>query len=430
MGQITKATLVTAAGLGIGRGIGLAREIVVAALFGISHQMDVWVVAFALIGVPSAMVMNAIQTALIPALSANDHREDRARLLGGALTISLLLMAAGGLVLLAWGDSLVWLIRPDSSEADLALATQLLRLLLPYYFFNAVSMLGYGALQATRRFHGNALLPIIPSVLAIIVLLSVFDGQVNAIAIAVSTGAAIECLTLAGLLRREGLYLLLPRSPLHSPQTTSLARQAAWYLPGTMVFALLPIVEQSIAASLGAGANAALAYGQRIPSALNGLASTALGVAVLPFFASAIARDGPQAVSALLERESRRLAWASAAVALVLAMSSYWIVRLLYERGAFDSSATSMVAAVQAAYFMQLPGMIVGMLYTRLAVAQGRARLLTLLSFATVLTQVALAWLLSRFYGLAGMGLAAALTSAINAIALIALLKHLKPRGG
>lgn len=428
MGEITRATVVTALGMGVARAVGLAREIMVAALFGVSGQMDVWVVTFTLIGVPSAIVMNALQTALIPAVSRSSSVNEKNALLAGAVSVTLIAMGAGAVILLGAGEWLFKLIRSDPDTLYAYQPSKLIWLLLPYYFFSALNLLGYSSLQAEKRFHENAVIPIV-SPLVVIIALLLLPGSLNVsvLALAVSTGVFAEFLTLVLILRRFNLHLTTagPITPLIGD--VGVAKHATWFVPSTLILSAMPIIDQAIASGLGEGANATLAYGQRIPAAINGLAAAAVGVAVLPFFSAAIGRHGPEALAVMLARQTWRLLTLALAVSVFLAVSSPWIVKLIYERGAFDSHATGSVAAVQGAYFMQLPGMIVGMLYTRAVVAQGRARMLATLTAFTVLTQAALSWVFSAWIGLSGLGIAAALTSALNAVALIILVLGRKP---
>lgn len=425
MGEIARAAVVTALGMSVGRIAGLAREIVVAALFGVSGQMDTWVVAFTLIGVPSAIVMNALQTALIPALSRTRNPNERRALLSAAVTVTLVVMGIALVVLLGAGKELLGLIHSGTDATAVDQSWRLLWLLLPYYFCAALNLIGYGALQAQRQFAQNAIIPMFAPLTVIgSLLLSPGDPPVEALALAVSAGAVAECLILILALRRSGLDLVTLGSPMPMLGDVGVARQAMWLVPGTVVMSLMPVIEQAIASALGEGANSALAYGQRVPTALNGILVSAVGIAVLPFFSTAIARDGPEALSRLLSRQAWRVGIAALLVASVLSVASPWIVRFLYERGAFDLQASGLVATAQAAYFMQTPGMIVGMLYTRAAVAQGRAKMVTVLSIFTVAMQAALAWSLSLRLGLTGLGLAAALASAGNAALLIMLLGH------
>src|SRR5258706_8598818 len=54
----------------VAKGLGFIKEVVVAALFGLSGALDIYLVAFVLIGFPVSILLNAGQTALISALAA------------------------------------------------------------------------------------------------------------------------------------------------------------------------------------------------------------------------------------------------------------------------------------------------------------------------------------------------------------------------
>lgn len=428
MGQIARAATITALGMGFGRALTIVREVVVAATFGISGHMDAWAVAFTLVGVPGSIIMGALQTALIPAYSRTSALGEKRRLLAAAVSVALLGMGTAAALLLGTSTWLLRLIRSDASPASIAQSAQLLWLLLPYYFFTALNLLGYGTLQAEKKFTANALTPILTPLCVIGTLLA-WPGKtsVDALAIGFSIGALAEFFGLGIVLHRIGFRLIAAASPGILFGSSGVARQAMWLIPGTIISSAMPVIEQTLASRLGEGANAALAYGQRIPMAVNSLAAAALGMAVLPFFSEVIGRAGPDALKEVLARQARRLGALASVAALLLAVASPWIVRLLYERGAFDAHASALVSMVQAAYFLQLPGMLVGMLYGRAGVAQGRARMFPVVSAFTVMYQALTAWGLSSWLGLPGLGLAAATASILNAAVLVWFVSYRVP---
>lgn len=398
------------------KGMAFIKEVVVASVFGLSGALDVYLVAFVLIGVPLNVLLNAVQTALITQLSSANlaPNEESSRF----LTTSLMTLACLALLLPIWlwalPYALPWLASGFSVEKRQGLETALYWLI-PYYFLNGFNLLGYGVLQAKGRYLANGLLPSATPIVIILVLLFVWGGNRDwkALAVALVVGSAIEsCLLLLNLYRHG--QLASPRrfetKGMSTIITTSLA-----LLPGTIMLTMTPVVDQSIAAAMGEGSNAALAYGYKLPSALQGIIVTAIGITALPYFAKQLGQGESAYCLHSLNKLSFWLVVGGALLIIPLSLFSSNIVALLYQRGAFDALATARVAPIQFAYFMQIPFALVAMLGIKVMAALKFNLLTSVYTAIAVLLQAALAYGLSARFGTQGIAWAATLVSALVA---------------
>ena len=98
------------------------------------------------------------------------------------------------------------------------------------------------------------------------------------------------------------------------------------------------------------------------------------------------------------------------------------LVALVYQRGAFSAEDTQLVAQIQRAYLIQIPGVLVGMLAMRLLVAQGAYGIVALNSSLSVFASGALAWALSRRLGAVGIALGLSIVATISALALVLMV--------
>jgi putative peptidoglycan lipid II flippase len=309
---------------------------------------------------------------------------------------------------------LPWLAAGFSPDKRQALETALFWLI-PYYFLNGFNLLGYGALQAKGRFLANGLLPAAtPVVIMLAVLVLGASGGWQVLAVALVAGSAIESLLLLIALSRLGLLALPTRPSLKGMNTIAAASLAL--LPGTFVLAFMPPVEQAIAAALGEGSNAALAYGYKLPAALLGILATAVGITALPYFSAQIGQGNHAYSLHSLNKLTLALLAGGALLALPLGVFSTEIAALLYQRGAFDAAATARVAPIQFAYFMQIPFALVAMLGVKTLAALNLNGLLSLYTGLGVLLQALLAYALSARLGLPGIAWAAVIVSALLAI--------------
>jgi putative peptidoglycan lipid II flippase len=390
--------------------LGFLKEVLVAASFGVSGALDIYLVAYVLIGFPVSIFLSAIQTALISALAAGhpDFRSLYAATFVFTLAVLALLLP---IWLLTVPDLSTWLVSGFSvgkrEELDAALYA-----LIPYYFLNSINLLGYGVLQAHGRFLLNGVLPAITPVATIAILLSSTSaGSWHVLTTALVIGTALECVVLLVVLW-SGPRLRRPRlRDVLNPRPVGAA--SLRLLPGTFMLALAPVIDQAIAASMADGTNAALGYGLKLPGALQGIVLTAVGITALPFFATQLAQNRAAYCLHSLQKLTRWLLAAGVLLAFPLAILSSDIVTVLYQRGAFDSVATARVAPIQFAYFVQLPFAIVAMLGVKVLAALRRETLISAFTTSGVLLQGACAYALGVRYGAAGIAWAATVMSAL-----------------
>jgi len=399
------------------KGLGFIKEVLVAALFGLSGALDIYLVAVVLIGFPVSILLNAVQTALISALAADQSSSiDRRRLIAATALLTVACLAALlPLWLLLLPKLLPWLAFGFSPEKRQGLEAALFWLM-PYYFLNGLNLLGYGVLQAKGRYFVNGLLPSVTPIATILVLLaSGSTADWHVLTTALVLGTAVECAALVIVLLR-GEHLAMPRwQDIVRPKPVVSA--SLLLLPGTLMLGLGPVIEQAIAASMDEGTNAALGYGLKLPAAIQGILLTAVGITALPFFASQLGQKRAAYCLHSLDKLTRWLLAGGMLLAIPLAVLSSEIVMLLYQRGAFDAAATSRVAPIQFAYFVQLPFAIVAMLGLKALAALGREVLVSTYITGAVLLQGALAYGLGTRYGAVGIAWAATVVSALQATA-------------
>lgn len=412
------------------RGVGFAKEIIVAAHFGLSGNLDVYFVAFTLIGFPLAILLNAVQTAFIARLSANISEAEGKHLYGqtavGTLLVLLLMLP---LWLLFVPHALPWLASGFPPEKRQALETALLWLV-PYYFLNGLNLLGYGVLQAKRRYLQNGLLPAAtPLVIMLTLLVIGATSGWHILVAALVAGTVTECVLLLMTLYRMGCIGLPTLSGLQALKAVLV--NSLVLLPGTAIGSLVVLVEQAIAASLGEGSNAALLYGYRLPAALQSLFVVAIGITALPYFTAQIAQRQHDYCLHSLKKLYWVLGVSGIIIALPLVVLSPEITALLYQRGAFGAAAVARVVPVQTAYFIQIPFALLAMLGIKTLAALGSNVRVSLIAAAGALLQGVLAYFLTRQFGIAGIAWAAvaisALVAATTFIAARAVLKRHTP---
>ena len=394
--------------------LSLLKDIAIAARFGASQALDTYLLAFVLIGVPVSIVVVAIQTTLIPAL-VNKDSNSAAGLLGGAIKLAFVLLLLALPIWLAVLPVAYGVLFAGRSEQGGQELLEACRWLIPYYFFNGVNLLLYGALQARKVFWPNAMLPgLFP--LAILTVIWLLPGaSVHALLIGTVIGSVLEGASLVIVLRREQLLRLWRTVGFG---LMPVVRLALPLMAGGVIASFAPVVEQLIAFRLGPGAVSLLSYGNKVPAAVNSLLLTAIGIVVLPHFAELITKREWCACKKLYLRLSVIAIGTGILVAGVGTTLSETIIRLLFERGAFTASDTQESAAVMSVYLFQLPFLLVAMVSMRALVAMGRTLALTWITAGQLTLAGSLAYYFSGQYRVLGVATGTATASVLGAVVL------------
>jgi putative peptidoglycan lipid II flippase len=388
----------------------VAKDVTVAFYFGTGQALDVYLMAFVLIGMPVSIIVVALQTTLISALVGKPI-ETAASLLGGALKIAvigLMLALPVWLLLLPFVLNTLY---PDAVEATRTSLLQACYWLIPYYFLNGINLIMYGALQAKKIFWVNAVLPIVFPIAIIAALALTRVADIRSLLMGTVIGSLLECSVLFAILNRSNFiqWRKTAGSGLRSVFVSALP-----LMIGSTAGSLTPVIEQVIAFKLGPGAVSLLSYGNKVPLALSTLLVTSIGIVILPHFADLVAERQ--------WRESRTLHWRISGIlialgVLVAVIGSVYaeeIVRLLFQRGAFNTGDSQLTSEVMKVYLLQLPFLLAGMISTRALAAIGKTITLAGVAFLQLLIGSVLAYYFSVKFGVVGVPMGAAVATLVG----------------
>lgn len=336
----------------IGKLAGAAKEVAIAWRFGISDTVDAYVFVFNLVTWPIPVWFGLLSAILVPLVSRMRIAEPeklvrfRAELLGLTLLLGLGSFCVSYFALPLFLRSSLIGLSPAVTRVALDMAGPL-SWLLP--FGAVISLLSAWTMALGK--HRNTLLEAIPALSILFVLLF-------------PAGAIPEPLvwgTVAGYL----LHVIFLGWPLVGAGNLSApvigARSPAWpdfwhgmkvLVVGYSFMSLTTLVDQFFAARLETGAIATLGYANRILALVLTLGSLTINRAMLPIFSEA-AEGGH--VNRLAARWSKWMFFGGVGVIAVLWPLSHWVVKLIFERGAFTPGNTAQVAGMLQLFVLQVP---------------------------------------------------------------------------
>jgi putative peptidoglycan lipid II flippase len=430
------STLRSSAGVSVAvlasRVLGLVRESLFAAVFGVGWLADAYVIAFR---IPNLLrdlfAEGALSSAFVPTFSEALQKGGPARAYRlGNLIVSGLILVTGGLSLLGiiYAREVVWLISlgfrgtaPELVPAKMAESILLARIMMPILMLVSLSAVWMGMLNAQHRYGAPAIAPALFNVVNIACGLMFyvwpFDQAKMLVIFAAST-------TLAGLV--QGLAQLpslwrlgyRPRLSVlgiwRDPDVRRILRLMAPAIIGLAAVQVNVFVNTQFASALKDGSNAILNYAFRLfylPIGIFGVAVATVTTAR----ASADAARGDRAAMADRVAEGSRGVWLLALPSAVgLMVLAEPIAAVLFQRRAFSAADTAAIAPVVQAYMLGvLPYSLVKVL-SPAYYALNRPRIPMIASMCAVAANLTFNALTYRRLGVAGLALGTTLAALVN----------------
>ncbi|NBQ19868.1 MAG: murein biosynthesis integral membrane protein MurJ, partial [Synechococcaceae bacterium WB5_2A_257] len=342
----------------------------------------------------------------VVSVMAKQERAESARLLAAINTLVGLGLLGATVLLVLLADPLITLVGPGLDQELHNLAALQLRLMAPMALFAGLIGLGFGALNAADEYWLPAISPLLSSLtvlLGIGLLWFQAGPAIGTAPWALAGGAVLALSTLGGAilqwliqlpaLARQGLGQLRLSFNWKQPGVAEVLRVMG---PATLSSGMLQInvyVDLFFASGIS-GAAAGLGYAGLLVQTPLGILSNMLLVPLLPVFARLTA---PEDRDQLLQRIRQGLMLSNASMlplgALMVALAGP-IVALIYERGAFNASAATLVMGILMAYGVGMPAYLGRDVLVRVFYALGDGNTPFRISMAGIGLNAALDWLL------------------------------------
>ena len=405
-----------------------AKDIIIAYQFGTSDVLDAFLIAVLLPSFAVSIVAGSFASAFIPAyisLQLREGREAAEELSQTLMTWTLIVLTGLVTVLALTAPVIVPFLGSGFSPEKLAFTGSLLLLLLPALLLKGLATVWTAVLNAGERFSVAAGIPILTPALTVALLL-VMGHQWGIYTLVVGTlgGAFLETAVLVWHLRRLGIPIT-PRWSGWSPAIADVTRQYGPMVAGALLMSSTVLVDQAMAAMLGTGSVSTLNFGSKVLSFLLAVGATGLGTAVLPHFSRMVAQRDWIGVRHTLRTYVRLILLTTVPLTLLCVYHSEWLVRVIFERGAFTMADTHAVSQVQAFLLLQIPLYLVGILIVRLVSALKANWILMWGCVINFLVNVVLNYVLMQWLQVAGIALSTALVYLVSVIYLSVMLQGL-----
>ena len=419
--------IVTVGGYTLGsRVLGFIRDILIAWSIGTGPVADAFFVA---LRVPNFMrtlfAEGAFNAAFVPQFAGTYERDGAAAARTVAEEALALLLAALLFVVVAAQIAMPWLMYvlapgfiDDPAKFDLTVT--LTRITFPSLLFISLAALLGGVLNSLYRFAAAAAAPILLNLCLIIAILTlgrITETPGHALAIGVAVAGVVQFVWLVVACSRAGMGLRL-HWPKLTPSVRRLLKVIGPAALGAGVAQVNLLVSVIIASLLPEGAVSYLYYADRLNQVPIGVVGVAVGTALLPLLSRQIRANDENAASHSQNRAIEVAVFLALPAAVALIVSAHPIMRVLFERGAFDARATSAAAGALMAYAAGLPAFILVKVLAPGYFARQDTRTPVIIAVVCVALNVVLNLSLMHVLGHIGLALSLSIAGWLNVLLL------------
>lgn len=431
-GRIARSTAFFSIATAASRVAGLAREVVAAGYYGISGPMSAFTIAFQVPNLIRALFADAaLQPAFVPVFTELLGKKAYKEAFRLASTMLLLVtMALGAItalfVLLA--PVIMPIFAPGFEGEILDLTVTLSQVLFPILVLLGISGIVVGMLNSYDRFGAFAISPLfwnLTIILVLVVLEPMFHGQdkIYAYAIGILVGTLVQLLIPAWDLRHTPFRFSFSfdwRNP-------KVRRVLVLMLPVTISLGLINfnlLINSFFGSLVSDQAPAAIDKAFRIYQLPQGIFSVAIATVLFPTLARFANAGEIDNLRATMANGMRQILFVLVpAGAAILALSDP-MIRLIYQRGAFDAHETAVVATALFWFAFSLPTNGVYLLQTRTFFSLQRPWQATALATIDLVVSALAALALYKPFGVGGIVAGTGIGTTVAVVAQAVILRR------
>ncbi|MEQ8171018.1 MAG: murein biosynthesis integral membrane protein MurJ [Candidatus Eremiobacterota bacterium] len=338
--------------------LGFGREMVIAALLGISPQVDAYLAARIIPMDFFEMLLVAFNLSFIPIFTRaliSEAPEKAWRMAGSIFTLGLIVCIVFSIAGIIFAPLLISIIGAGFSPLIKNLSVSIMRCIFTGLVFFFIAKFLTAILHSYREFTAPAFFGFTTNTIIILsVILLVPTWGISALAAGCVFALFFNCLIqIPAFLPYSGNLNL--NIDLSNPYVKQMFAMMCLILMGSSMGRINEIVSLHFASSLSPGSVAALNYSFKIVGLPVQLFALAMNIVIYPLMSEHAARKDFKKLSSVCSLGIRMILLGMLPAATILIILRIPLVRLLFERGAFDASATSCTSDAMFFYSLGLP---------------------------------------------------------------------------
>lgn len=389
----------------------VARELVLAREFGRSGAVDAFLIAFLVPSFLITVIAGSFNSGVVPTyirVFQQKGSENAQSLFSLVLLFSTGILILSTLLMLALSPLFIPLLTSEFPPDKAGLTQELLLFLAPVVVIRGVGILFGAFLNAREKFLLVAVVPVLTPLIVILGIV-IFAARlgIHIVVFGTVVGTISEMILLAYGLKRRGIKCNWRKFTIND-SLREIMKQSLPVMAGAFLMGGTTLVDQSMAATLKSGSVAALNYAHKVIVLPLGLLSLALGAPLLTYFSKMLADGDISGVRGLTKKYLILIFAGTIPLTLIFIFFSEPLIKILFERGAFQTADTIVVSKIQAYYALQIPFFTAGILIVRLISALRMNWILFLAAGLNLFSNILLNYIFMRIMGVKGIALSTA----------------------
>lgn len=360
--SVLKAAWIIAVVTIVSKLIGFVRDIIIANYYGASMVSDAYYYAYQIpslslillggVGGPFHSATVAVFSKLIPNLNEKPQ-ECVNKLYSTFMTATTMFFVLLSAVMFVFAKPIMGLIISSGSAEMISLAAEHLKIMTPLLVIGGIVGIYYGILIIYKQFMLPNLSPIIMSAAIIGIVMAVPNDQKGyALAWATTIGAILQLIIQYPNVRKLGFLWKPNFNFVNNPNFKEITELLFPAVLSSTVGQIHIYVDMFFTSSISEGAWTAIGYANRVFQFPVGILVTAFLVPLFPIFSRLVADKDLNGIKTYFNKGVGVLFFVGIPIIIGILTVGYDAVRLVFERGAFDKTATFMVT--EALWFLSV----------------------------------------------------------------------------
>lgn len=411
----------------ISKSFGFIREMLIAHKFGAGIETDTYFVALAAINLFISVIIQSINTTMIPILSKVEVAEGKEgknhytnNLLNIILLISLFMIVIAGI----FSPQIIKMLASGFEGQQFKLAVLMMRIGLPAIFFAGMQGVYRGYLQNELLFTESALadLPLNFIYIFYLVFLSGFFGIKGLMVTFVVATASKIIMQIPGMKKSGYSYKFI------LDFKDKYVKKIVYLIPPVLISVgvgdINKIIDKSLASKLADGSISALTYATRLDDITSSVFIMAITTVIFPVLSREANKETYEGLKKVIIYGINIVLLITIPATVGMIILANPIVKVAFERGAFDSAATHMTVGALVFYTVGLVATSIKAILNRVYYSLQDTKTPMYNSFIAVAVNVAFNFILISSMAHKGLALATSISAIVTSILLLYGLKR------
>jgi putative peptidoglycan lipid II flippase len=417
----------------ISKFLGFLREILIASKYGSGYETDTYFVAMTATVIIMTTIGTSLNTTLIPIFTEIEEkkgRQGKLKFLNNVLNVVFFITIILAILGFFFSPMVIKILAKGFTGKQFDLAVKLNRIGLPIIIFLGFTYTFSGYLHSSEIFGPPAIMGI-PYNLVFIIFIFAFakKGYIEGLMLASVAAASTQFLIQVPAIKHQGYRYSLDID-LNDKYLKKSLLLVLPVLIGSAVQQINTVIDKTLASSLVEGSISALSYASKINDLIISVFVMAITTVIFPMLSRAFSQDDEGQVRKIMGEGINIILIITVPATIGILILAKPMVRIFFERGAFNEVATQMTSSALIFYSLGLVGASLRLMLNKVYYSFQDTKTPMVNGAIAVGLNIVLNLILVRYMAHSGLALATSISATFTTLLLfLDLRKKIGPMG-